>query len=213
MHADPTQTSSEPARPRTGKAMSRGWIVSLGLYYVSLAVVLFYLITEFWPVSIPLPDGVRHTVSLLWGALSVQFSITHEMQVISLVILSGGLGSFVHGASSFVNFVGQRSIGASWRWWYLLRPFVGMGLALGFYFVIRAGFFATSAGTGTFNTVGFTAAAFLVGMFSRQASEKLAEVFGTLFRVRAEDEDTLTPVVDRLQDEQPTGEEETGESP
>lgn len=186
--------------------MSRGWIISLGVYHAILAVVFFYLIAAFWPVSIPLPDEVRHTVSLLWGVLSVQFSVTHEIQVISLVILSGGLGSFVHAASSFVNFVGQRSIGASWRWWYLLRPFVGMGMALGFYFVIRAGFFATSAGTGTFNTVGFTAAAFLVGMFSRQASEKLAELFGTLFRVRTEDEAALTPVVDKLSEEQPADE-------
>jgi hypothetical protein len=87
---------------------------------------------------------------------------------------------------------------ASWRWWYVLRPFIGSALALGFFFVVRAGFFAPSAGAANFNFVGFAAMAFLVGMFTRQATAKLAELFDTLFKVRSEAEPQYTPQTDKM---------------
>lgn len=194
----PSEPTRQPTTRDSGPAMPRGWVIGLGLYHVLLAVVLFYLILELWPPAIPLPEEVRHSVSLLWGSLAIQFSVAREVQTVLLVLLTGGLGSFVHGATSFVNFVGARSIKASWRWWYVMRPFIGMGLALGFYLAVRAGFFATGAGTETFNMVGFTATAFMVGMFARQATEKLAELFDALFRVAPEGETKLKPTVDQL---------------
>jgi hypothetical protein len=104
----------------------------------------------------------------------------------------------VHAATSFVNFTGARSIVTSWRWWYILRPFIGSALALGFFFVVRAGFFAPSAGTTDLNLVGFAAMAFLTGMFTRQATAKLAELFETLFNVRSEAESQHKPQTDKL---------------
>jgi hypothetical protein len=177
---------------RESQPMSLAWIRFLTLYHFALSLLLLYLLTKVWPHKIPVDEAGKHTL-LLFGST---FEITYEMQVLLLVMLAGALGSFVHGASSLVNFVGSRKVVASWRWWYLLRPFIGSTLALGFYFAVRAGFFATSAGTGTLNTVGFAATAFLVGMFTRQASEKLAELFNTMFRVQEKDqvvkEDKLT---------------------
>jgi uncharacterized membrane protein YgcG len=73
-------------------------------------------------------------------------------------------------------------------WWYLLRPFIGMMLALLFYFVFRGGFItagATSdagAAANFINPFGVAALAGLVGMFSKVATDKLNEVFTTLFR-------------------------------
>lgn len=57
-----------------------------------------------------------------------------------------------------------------------------MALALVFYFVIRGGFLTTSGGAKDINPYGIAALAGLVGMFSKQATDKLGEVFGTLFR-------------------------------
>ena len=57
-----------------------------------------------------------------------------------------------------------------------------MALALVFYFVIRGGFLTTSGGARDINPYGIAALAGLVGMFSKQATDKLGEVFGTLFR-------------------------------
>lgn len=60
-----------------------------------------------------------------------------------------------------------------------------MSLALVFYFVIRGGFLTTSGGAKDINPYGIAALAGLVGMFSKQATDKLSEVFGTLFRAAA----------------------------
>jgi hypothetical protein len=57
-----------------------------------------------------------------------------------------------------------------------------MALALVFYFVIRGGFLTTSGGAKDINPYGIAALAGLVGMFSKQATDKLSEVFSTLFR-------------------------------
>jgi len=99
-----------------------------------------------------------------------------------LVIIAGILGSFVHAATSLADYIGNDNFNKSWTWFYLLRPAIGMALALVFYFVIRGGFLTTSGGAKDINPYGIAALACLVGMFSKQATDKLSEVFTTLFR-------------------------------
>jgi hypothetical protein len=55
-------------------------------------------------------------------------------------------------------------------------------LALVFYFAIRGGFLSTTGGAKDINPYGIAALAGMVGMFSKQATDKLSEVFSTLFR-------------------------------
>ncbi len=111
-----------------------------------------------------------------------------ETRLILLVLLVGAIGSYVHAASSFVDYLGNRTMVSSWVWWYLLRPFIGMMLALIFYFVFRGGFITGGINTGGesaanfINPFGIAAMAALVGMFSKVATDKLNEVFVTLFR-------------------------------
>jgi hypothetical protein len=105
--------------------------------------------------------------------------------LILLVIVAGILGSFVHGATSLADFIGNNKFNKTWTWFYLLRPPIGMALALVFYFVIRGGFLTTSGGAKDINPYGIAALAGLVGMFSKQATDKLSEVFSTLFRSAA----------------------------
>jgi len=193
--ATATATGTTPHAGGNGEAMSRGWIRFFGWYHLFLALLFIYVLVKIWPPTIPPKDELR-SVQLLWGF--VNFTVSSETQMILVVILTGALGSYVHAATSFVNFTGTRSIVASWRWWYVLRPFIGSALALGFFFVVRAGFFAPSAGTTNFNLVGFAAMSFLVGMFTRQATAKLAELFDTMFRVRSEAEPHYTPQTDKL---------------
>ncbi|HEV7680933.1 MAG TPA: IPT/TIG domain-containing protein [Pyrinomonadaceae bacterium] len=109
-------------------------------------------------------------------------STTFDERLIMLVIIAGILGSFVHGATSLADFIGNNNFNKSWTWFYLLRPAIGMALALVFYFVIRGGFLTTSGGAKDINPYGIAALAGLVGMFSKQATDKLGEVFSTLFR-------------------------------
>jgi hypothetical protein len=113
------------------------------------------------------------------------------------------LGAFVHGATSLADYIGNDRFGKSWTWFYLLRPVIGMALALVFYFVIRGGFLTTSGGAKDINPYGIAALAGMVGMFSKQATDKLGEVFGTLFRSAAgqgddQREDPLKPKTDSI---------------
>jgi hypothetical protein len=71
----------------------------------------------------------------------------------------------------------------------VLRPFIGAALALLIYFVIRGGFITgtalpqESASAASFiNPFGIAALAGLAGLFAKQATDKLDEVFSTLFR-------------------------------
>jgi hypothetical protein len=79
--------------------------------------------------------------------------------------------------------VGNRRLATSWTWWYLLRVFVGSALALLFYFAVRGGFFGADTPENSINPYGIAALAGLVGLFSKQATDKLRELFDTLFRV------------------------------
>jgi hypothetical protein len=122
-------------------------------------------------------------INFFWGYWCYRTSF--DERLILLVIVAGMLGSFVHGATSLADFIGNSKFNKNWTWFYLLRPSIGMALALVFYFVIRGGFLTTSGGAKDINPYGIAALAGLVGMFSKQATDKLSEVFGTLFRAAA----------------------------
>ena len=70
----------------------------------------------------------------------------------------------------------------SWAWWYILMPFIGSSLALIFYFVIRGGLLSAGATADNISTFGIAAVSGLVGMFSRQAIDKLQDLAETLFK-------------------------------
>ena len=63
-----------------------------------------------------------------------------------------------------------------------MRPFIGGTLALIFYFLIRGGFLSTGSDASNVSIFGITALAGLVGMFHKKATDKLKEVFDSLFR-------------------------------
>jgi hypothetical protein len=112
--------------------------------------------------------------------------LSREVDLLLLVLICGALGSFAHGARSFVDFVGNRTLRASWSAWYLLYPLIGATLALIFYLAVRGGFMTTNAGKDV-NLYGLTAISGLVGMFSKQATTKLSEVFSTMFKTDKDD--------------------------
>jgi hypothetical protein len=115
-------------------------------------------------------------------------SITRETQLLLIVLLAGALGCMIHALRSITVFLGNRSAVTSWFWWYITRPLLGMALALIFYAVLRGGFLAGSpADAKVVSPFGVLAIGALVGMFTEKASDKLAEIFGTLFQSKSED--------------------------
>ncbi len=141
-------------------------------------------------VLAPLPDSSASPKpsELAPVALPINFFFkkcvmtSFDERLILLVIVAGILGSFIHGATSLADYIGNDRFCRRWTWFYLLRPVIGMALALVFYFVIRGGFLTTNVGATDINPYGIAALAGLVGMFSKQATDKLSEVFSTLFR-------------------------------
>jgi hypothetical protein len=144
----------------------------LGIYLIVVSVILTFFIVSFWPTD--------YDVTFFGKGCTID----PEVRLILLVILVGALGSCVHAATSFSTFVGNRSLGGSWMWWYLLRPLIGMTLALIFYFAIRGGLLLLSSATNSedISPFGIAAISGLTGMFSKQAADKLRDLFDSLFK-------------------------------
>lgn len=214
--AGPTtqQTPGRTATPRQKRML--GW----GL--LTLALLMAYLLLVFWPeefiknangISVdadgrPVTGSTRQTVYLV-GDL-VKFSMRLDVRLILMVMMAGGLGSFIHAATSFSDYVGNEKLTTNWLWWYVHRPFIGMMLAVVFYLAIRGGFLTGGGDAGSINPFGVAALAGLVGMFSKQATDKLSEVFDTLFKTSAGDskrKDDLHNPVPVLTDIEPTSKE------
>jgi hypothetical protein len=112
--------------------------------------------------------------------------IHRDLDLILLVLFAGALGSFLHVAQSYSDYIGNRTLKKSWVWWYAMRPFIGAGLALVCYAASRGGVMAIASGSNVkaseLNPFGVVAIAALVGMFSKAATSKLGDVFETLFK-------------------------------
>jgi hypothetical protein len=98
-----------------------------------------------------------------------------------LVAISGFLGSLIHIASSFTNFVGAEKFKKSWYLWYFVKPFTGSALALILYFVFRAGLLNFND-VSNINIYGVITLAALAGLFTDKATLKLEEVFSVIFK-------------------------------
>jgi hypothetical protein len=123
---------------------------------------------------------IWHGKANLWGYY--EFHLTVDQRLFLIVVLSGAIGSFIHSATSFASYVGSREYVGSWTWWYLLRIPIGSLLAISFYCVFRGGFLGAGADTVNVNPYGTAAMASLAGMFSKQAIDKLKEIFDNLFK-------------------------------
>jgi hypothetical protein len=157
----------------------------LALYLYTLPVLLMYLLVAIWPDVPVAGDG-----DVTWGSsLNLFFYSTDnfpaETRLLLIVIVAGALGSFVHAATSFATFLGNRSLKPSWTLWYFLRPLIGAGIALIFYFLVRGGLLLLVQSPQSYSDIspfGIAAVASLAGMFSKQATDKLREVFDSLFK-------------------------------
>jgi hypothetical protein len=108
-----------------------------------------------------------------------------QKAVIIMVVLLGILGGLIHLASSLTMYVGNRDLKRSWIIYYVLAPLQGAGLAPLLYLLLKSAVLSpqTSGGSGTenLNLTAIYAFAGLTGLFAKQAIEKLADVFATLF--------------------------------
>ena len=152
----------------------------VAVYVLAMFVAIVYLLVKLWPLGPADPQPS----DFFWGSITLSLDI----RLILIAAVAGALGAYVHLATSFADFAGNRQLTASWGWWYLFRPFIGMALAEIVYLAIRGGLFNTGAATGAniISPYGVAAMTALTGLFSKQATDKLREVFETLFRTQHE---------------------------
>jgi hypothetical protein len=189
--AGPVQDESggdAPQYPPTGPLLrpaQRNW---LGLYFVVLSVVTFYVLIATWPVVKLGQQRSEFVDARLFGLIKV--AAPPDSRLFITVVAAGALGSLVHVLTSFADYVGNRDLRQSWIWFLMLRTPIGIALALLFYLVLRGGLIVPNLPEGNghdptatlISPFGLAAIAAMAGMFSKQATDKLSEVFSTLFQ-------------------------------
>ncbi len=114
-----------------------------------------------------------------------------EGAILTMVVMWGALGGSLHLLRSLAAFVGNRQLIRSWLLHYFTLPFIGGALAAIVYLLLRVGLVSPSSTTGdgsaiaNLNVIAIYGFAALSGLFAKAASDKLAELFGTLFRTTA----------------------------
>ena len=106
-----------------------------------------------------------------------------DQGLVLLAFLSGVTASFLHASQSLATYVGNGEFKTSWVAWYVLRPWIGGILGFAIYFVFRAGLVAGPSGV---NPYGVVSIGLLGGWFSKTTTDKLQEVFDTLFKTDAD---------------------------
>lgn len=170
-----SQASSGTEADRRPASPAPRWMVTvIAAYLMAAAIVAFTLMAEL--VAEPSVDGVVE-VSTIFGT----WMLESDVRLLMLAAVSGALGSFIHAATSLADYIGNQRIVTSWLTWYVFRPLIGGALAVVLYFVMRAGLLSAANGPNV-NLHGVAAVSALAGMFSKQATDKLDEVFRTMFR-------------------------------
>jgi hypothetical protein len=166
---------------RLSRARSDGvWAVAVGLFLASWAVAAISGFMTAWCLSEQTvgPGAVAEVTFL-----NVRTSLSPNACLFLLLFSASAIGSLVHATLSFVTYVGNNSFRRSWVAWYLLRVFTGVGLSLIVYLVMRAGLLAGTGAPQNTNLFGVAAIGSLTGLFSKQAVDKLREVFDVTFSV------------------------------
>jgi hypothetical protein len=122
------------------------------------------------------------TVALFWGRLRLDLGGREELRLLLVALLAGALGAFVSSAMSFASYLGNRRLDRWWTIWYLVRPPVGMVLALIAYFLLRAGLLNPGATVDNVSPYGVAGIAGLMGMFVKEATDKFRDVAAALFQ-------------------------------
>ena len=174
--------------------VGKGGIYALVAYHLSLGLLLIVSLIGLIHLRPPPPVEpgatvqASATIALPCAAdastLQCWLSTTNgeEVWFLLVVIVAGAMGAYLHATTSLVDYIGNEQLARNWIPFYLARPPIGMTLAGIFYLLLRGGLFTSGVSQGELNVFGFAAIAALAGMFSKQATDKLRELFDALWR-------------------------------
>jgi hypothetical protein len=109
-------------------------------------------------------------------------------RLVFIALFAGGVGAFLSSILSLATYIGNRELTRSWAIWYLARPPAGMMLALLVYFILRGGLLTPAASVDVLSPYGVAAFSGLIGMFVRQATDKMRDIAEAMFTSRVNQE-------------------------
>lgn len=160
------------------------------LVFSALSVVGLYLAF--------LPDSLQNSLPAVGGDRARQVSESLVM------MFAAGVGSTITTIMGYLLHASEKKdFDRAYTPWYFARPVMGMLLGLVFYFVLKGGLFVLTVGNSVsraeeLNLWSLSAVGALVGLFSKNAIEKLRELFNTLFKTQDQMNNEL---LNRLPDE------------
>lgn len=107
-------------------------VTILGIYHLLMVLVLLYCLFKIWPNYITDVNGKVVAVNSI-NIFGEVIRTGSEAGLLLLVMVAAALGSYINASTSIVSYVGNKSLMMSWAWWYILRPFIGVALALVFF--------------------------------------------------------------------------------
>jgi hypothetical protein len=181
-----------------------------GVLLIFFTALPLFLIIGLWPDQMPEPKGsqlysarlfhvslikdstvLKSISTQIAGKTSAPIATLHINTILFLLVaLAGFMGSMVHLASSFTNYIGSEQFKRSWILWYFVKPFTAAGVAIIFFLVLKAGLLSVDSGGGI-NPYGIVIMAAFAGLFTDKATIKLEEIFTTLFKPKDERPDKL----------------------
>jgi hypothetical protein len=178
-----TPPTTTPEKPKEGLD-DRHVALLVSVYTIIVFVVTLYFLVNIWPAT---PQELASNATTfnatrpvtLFGT-GIHFLLGPETLIIFIIMFSGIICACV-----FSFFVISKHIGVDFNKeylaWYLLRPLIGAGLPLIFYFLLRGGVLTVGTNLANLNLIGVAAISGLVGMFSENAMYKLKDLADTLF--------------------------------
>ena len=127
------------------KLMPQRTMLFLLVYHVFMGLLAIYILFSIWPGAVPIEES--RTIPLFLGLFSL--NLDAELTMILVVISAGVIGTFIQSLGSIAFHRANKDLTEEWAAWYVTRPFIGAGLALAIYLVLRAGFIGVGTQTKT----------------------------------------------------------------
>jgi len=176
------QAGEPPAPlPNAAPAGAGGWLRHVLVLVLAAELVLAAVAAiQAWPAVSAAAKADNMPVLHLLGVFHGRPN--PEAAFLIIVLLFGAIGAGVHALSSLTTYLGNGTFLGRWTWWYLIRTPIGATVALLLYLVLRGGLISADSPTSVVNPYAVSAVAGLSGMFAKNATDKLQEIFVTLFR-------------------------------
>ena len=170
--------------PASAGRLRRRHIYGLVALLLLLSNVPLVCLVALWPERADLAGPSRFRL-FEWT-----WTLTPERRILLCVAFCGLLGGSIRMLLRIRReFVSQHVV--SWYIpWYFLTPPIGAILAVGFYLVVRGGFFA-SGSVENVNVFAFGGTGVLVGLFAEVAIARLESAFSSMFPERDQPPESL----------------------